>query len=306
MIKKDKKKSKQAIGVQIGVLGSFDESGLSILKKYSTISRTKDDVVAEIQWLDGIDCISDINKAKIGTELWQNKPTAIVLKRGPKAIDVESFSYLALERYIDNMAIDLCICEFLEQSYNHGRKDTVYLPSEVWDWLSSGDEQFISNNIKSALSKLEGNKLKQVLAPVHMPNHLGLVYVDVEGKAMYFDDGLRLIPGEYVLEGVKSILGVIKKLHPHHVDLASEFWEGEGRFQRFGMPSQTTHFAKRTGNGAGSCGVGVIKSAKDFIDSGPLAKFKFTWSYADMKDHRLELMLLILRWKDCQSLSSLG
>lgn len=47
---------------------------------------------------------------------------------------------------------------------------------------------------------------------------------------------------------------------------SSLFWASADDFERFGMPSQID--CHQTGQGTGSCGVGVILSARDFIFKG--------------------------------------
>lgn len=48
--------------------------------------------------------------------------------------------------------------------------------------------------------------------------------------------------------------------------------------------------------GAGSCGVGVIMAARDFLERGPSCINSFAWRYSDMDLHRKNLMLQILDW----------
>ena len=139
--------------------------------------------MAEIRWLDAAN-ITDHDKAKIGAQLWHQSPTTVILKHGQKSIDVESFSLLALERYVDNMVIDVTIERFLKESYDAGKRDTLYLPSEFWQWVTC-DHDFLYKKIESLFVLLDGQKLKQILAPVHMTNHWGLVYVDLEGKTLF-------------------------------------------------------------------------------------------------------------------------
>ena len=65
-------------------------------------------------------------------------------------------------------------------------------------------------------------------------------------------------------------------------------------FQRFGMPSQTPVNSKMIG--VGSCGIGVIMAANDFILKGPLVIHNFQWRYCDMDVYRKQLMMQILNW----------
>ena len=49
-----------------------------------------------------------------------------------------------------------------------------------------------------------------------------------------------------------------------------------------------------SGQGSGSCGVGVILSARDIIQKGLQATLnEFDWSYKTMRKHRQQLMVEI-------------
>jgi len=53
--------------------------------------------------------------------------------------------------------------------------------------------------------------------------------------------------------------------------------------------------------GVGSCGIGVIMAARDFIRNRPAAVNSIKWRYSNMHIHRKELMLQILRWAGCNA-----
>ena len=59
------------------------------------------------------------------------------------------------------------------------------------------------------------------------------------------------------------------------------------------MPSQEPIDNKMIG--VGSCGIGVIMAARDFIRNGPATVDNIKWKYCDMDKHRKDLMLQILR-----------
>ena len=293
---KQRSTGKSVNGVKIGDCGSFDESGLAFLRKYCRLADVRQEVSAECRWLNDEQGISDADKAEIGLALWHHSPRHVLLRHGSKAIDVESFTLLSLERYVDNMVIDISIEIFLQETQRIGRQDTIYLPCELWQWLVCADSVLVER-ITPLLSKLNGQKLKQILIPVHMVNHWGLIYIDIEGKKMHFDDGLRRVPRGNVVDGMKRVLGVIQNMTPHHEEMSSRFWlDGKMALERFGMPSQAAGIKSKSGEGLGSCGVGVIMSARDFIVYGPEAKNSFQWTYNSMGIYRKQLMLQILKW----------
>lgn len=61
------------------------------------------------------------------------------------------------------------------------------------------------------------------------------------------------------------------------------------------MPSQRD--CDSSGQGSGSCGVGVILAARDFIFKGASnALHQFGWSYTQMRKLRKQLMIQIINW----------
>ena len=136
--------------------------------------------------------------------------------------------------------------------------------------------------------------LQQILMPVYMPNHWGLIFIDVANQTFYFDDGLAPQVPSNTLPFVKSALELLSEMYPYHKALQTGFWRNYSGFERFGMPSQmslnSSHF------GTGSCGVGVIMAARDIIHKSPLAINNFLWRYCERDLYRKHLMLQVLRW----------
>ena len=210
-----------------------------------------------------------------------------------KCIDVTSFADLALERYIDNFVIDISIRKYLEEAWMIGNDNTLYFPCEVYDWLNAADITFKKKRLARVTSLLTNfNTLQQLIVPVHMPNHWGLMYIDLSSKEMYFDDGLRCVSPLSALLAIKDILELLTDMHPSHATLQTKFWLNCN--QRFGMPCQRMNNSRMVG--AGSCGIDVIMAARDFINSGPSCIKCFDWTFSDMDIHRKNLMLQILDW----------
>lgn len=129
-----------------------------------------------------------------------------------------------------------------------------------------------------------------------MPNHWGLIFVDLANRELYFDDGPMSTPPILALDSVKQSLELLLELNPSHTTLQTRFWQNGGAFQRFGMPSQVPVNSKMIG--VESCGIGVIMTARDIISFGPLAVHNFQWQYCEMDLHRKKLMLQILKWSE--------
>ncbi|XP_028517648.1 uncharacterized protein LOC114575975 [Exaiptasia diaphana] len=165
-------------------------------------------------------------------------------------MDASSLSTLVKERYMDNFLIDTVITKYLEEN-----KSTIcaFLPTEAFDWLLSNDHNFIVNKLKGVLSHFHGFQI--LLLPLHMQHaHWGLIVIDFQRQQVLFDDGFHLDPGHLVMKNVKKIMQYVGEIFsniPSFDDVNS--------FHHFGMPSQPSSPAE----GSGSCGVGVILSARD-------------------------------------------
>ena len=161
--------------------------------------------------------------------------------------------------------------------------------------MSCNDKNFQQLQLKKRTKQLSNiNDLQQILVPVYMPNHWGLIFVDLAHNNMYFDDGLQSAAPTMSLSSIKWSLEFLCEMYPYHPSLQTKFWKNYPRFQRFGMPSQAPVNSKMIG--VGSCGIGVIMAARDFINSGSLCINNFQWRYCDMDQHRKTLMLQILDW----------
>ena len=86
-----------------------------------------------------------------------------------------------------------------------------------------------------------------------MPNHWGLIFVDLANREMYFDDGLMPGVPTVALVSVKQLLELLLEMFPCHSTLPTSFWQSCLGFQRFGVPSQLPLSHKMVG--VGSCGV---------------------------------------------------
>ena len=287
-------KGNRPSGINIVGIGQFSERGLSVLKQFCTIANTRRKVCSEADWLNQLRCSSP-DLVRIQEALWHQPATNIILKFGKKSIDVTSFADLALERYIDSFVIDISIGKYLEEARMNGNENTMYFPSELYDWMKAPNINFKRKRIARTASELTNfNTLQQILVPVHMPNHWGLIYVDLLCMEMYFDDGLRYVPPITTLPTIKDLLELLTEMYPSHATLQTKFWANCNHFERFGMPDQNVNDSKMIG--AGSCGVGVIMAARDFLERGPSCINSFAWRYSDMDLHRKNLMLQILDW----------
>lgn len=53
-----------------------------------------------------------------------------------------------------------------------------------------------------------------------------------------------------------------------------------------------------TGVGAGSCGVGVILAARDFLEGAPAVNPNFRWAFGEMNRFRIEMMVKVKSWME--------
>lgn len=293
LLNQEAKRGNGPCGVQILGLGEFSQDGLTVLKQFSNIANTTNKVKAEAHWLSQTNCTSQ-ELAILQDTLWHQSPTSPILRHGRKTIDVISFCDLIEERYIDSFMIDVCISKYLEESAaGHGK--TLYLPTEFYDWMGTNNKNFKCQQLSERASLLDNfSSLQQILVPVHIVNHWGLIYIDLANHHLYFDDGLMSCVPAVALPYVKEALDLILEMYPNHASLQTKFWKSFNCFSRFGMPSQVPVNSRMIG--VGSCGIGVILAARDFVRNGPTTVNNIRWRYCDMNIHRKELMLQILKW----------
>lgn len=92
---------------------------------------------------------------RIQQALWHQSSTDIVLRFGKKAIDITSFANLALERYIKSFVIDISLGKYLEKARTNGNENTLYFPSEVFDWMKVIDKIFKKKRVPRTVSELK-------------------------------------------------------------------------------------------------------------------------------------------------------
>lgn len=187
----EKRKGTNPSGVKITGMGQFSEEGLAFLKQFCAIADTNRKVSSEANWLAHLKC-SSADVGWLQKALWHHSASTVILRHGIKSIDVTSFSDLVEERYIDSFVINISIAKFIEEARASGKDDTLYFPSEVYEWLKSSKKEFKQAKLAKETSKMKSfYQLKRILLPVHMPNHWGLSCVDLPSMKMYFDDELR-------------------------------------------------------------------------------------------------------------------
>ena len=282
------------VAINIKDQGLFNHEGIKYLTKLCKLSSLRRDVIGEINWLDHPDGLSDIEQHQLGINLWHRSPSYVISREDGKIIDVEAFTTLAMERYLDNMTIDVCISK-----YASGSHFSLYLPFEVWTWLTALKHEQLCQRFSAQLLHKDGNTLEQVLALVHFSTfaHWGLLFIDLRAEQLYFDDGHHCPPEPFVIEGAKKMLDILCHMFPKNIHLQSSFWSNlnDNDISRFGMDNQVVS-AARNGQGSGSCGVGVILAARDIIALGSQAVNNLTWKYGDMRKLRKKLMLDIIQW----------
>lgn len=284
-------------GVQIGNLGTFSSNGISILRKFCDISSLRASIRSEERWLMATtDGLTANEVRSIEQVLWHQRIGETMLRAGQKSVDVGSFSTLVGERYLDNFVIDVAILHYLWDGQKQVGTKALYLPCETHTWLKTKDELFIKQKFQGVLGTSRGSEFDLILLPLHMNEiHWGLIVIDLLGRKLLFDDGFKLQPASSVLPTIKYILDVFQQLMLGAPCFNSFFWSSINVLERFGMPSQ--HNCDMTGQGNGSCGVGVILAARDFIFKGVNGTVnQFGWQYTEMRHLRKKLMIQIIKW----------
>ena len=208
---------------------------------------------------------------------------------------MSSFCDLAEERYIDSFIVDVCIRKYIKEVRTLGRHDTLYFPTGFFQWMEMDDRAFKYGQLAASAHQISiFEDLQEILVPVFMGNHWGLVYIDLANKHLHFDGGLHFVVPSTTLPFVKEALDFLLQLYPHHPLLHTKFWLSCQSFSRFRMPLQVPIDLKMIGEGSG--GIGIIMAARDFIRNGPSTMNNIQWKYCNIDQHRKSPMLQILRW----------
>ena len=283
----DLEEEDRGIGVSIGTLGIFSRAGLGQLEWLAEVAEMQVNAKEEMNWImKAPDRLDRETRERIAHVLQKFPLNHLVAREGRCSVNVRAFSNLALERYVDDTVIDTALAKIHRQL---NLKDSVLcLPAHTITWLDTGDEDFINDCFREIMAGVNPDALSLVLLPVNLKDmHWGLVVIDLVTKQAYFDDGLGWTFSSFWY--VHQIVKELQLQFPQCKKFLAEHWRMLQTFQRFGMPRQP---ANGQIVGSGSCGVGVILSAKDFMEYGrPVPP---SWSFNEMTVHRKEIMKLLL------------
>jgi len=286
--------------VKFGNIGIFDVDSLSTLHKFCEISDVRHAVISEVQWLNIDDGLDVNNIMKLSSALLENEPTKVIIKvtcgSNTIAVDTISFAYLIGERYVDNMMIDVCLYKYMLDLNDQGQFQTLLFPNSVWTW-ESGNEDHLKTQIEACIShcKVTTTGTLQIVIPVYMNKHWGIIFVDFKDNTMYFDDGLKRKIPKGTLSALKHILDIVQVVLMPSTTTAV-WWSTVQSLQRLGMPRQDAKDAVQSNQGSGSCGIGVVLAGKELMENGSTAINNFSWSFARSRYHRKQLMIQILKW----------
>ena len=174
----------------------------------------------------------------------------------------------------------------------HQPSKIVYLPTYSQMWARQG-EGYFRNKVAKFFLNCPAKEVSCILAPVYFESeqHWGLLCFDATSTTIYFDDGLKIAPPTDILTVVRTMLNGFMVLLENRDQYHSDGWNLSLPLPRIGMPTQPT-----SGEGAASCGVGVILTVRDVLKCGK-SKPNFNWCFKDMAHLRRELMLQVLKWR---------
>lgn len=275
--------------VTVGKLGTFTLASMKIFQNMCTLQSDAVKLQQERNWLSQEkENLPVINK--IQDILENSRPHDEIFRQGFSIIDVNDFSTLACERYVNGFIIDAVCLKLLHECLP---TKVVYLPTYSQTWARQG-VQYFSEKVNRFFGHCKVQDVEFILAPVHFetPKHWGLLCFECSRKTVYFDDGLRISPPRDIFTVIRNMLGGFRALSDN-ASFDEEQWNQLNLpLPRINMPAQT-----RTGVGSGSCGVGVILTVRDIICSGNCHPL-FLWKFENMDKLRKELMTLILQWRD--------
>ena len=282
----DLEREDKDLGVSIGELGIFSRTGLGQLEWLGEVAEMQYNVQDEKKWvMESPDNLDKQSRENIFQLLYKFPLKQLVAKEGKYSVDVRAFSNLALERYIDDSVIDTAIARLHRQCTF--KESVLCLPAHTITWLDTGDGDFIHECFQEKLLDVKPEMLRLILLPVNMSDmHWGLMVLDVHSKEVFFDDGLK-----WNFPRISYVHRIIREVHSEFPDcdnFSSKQWRSLETFKRFGMPRQPSNGQIV---GSGSCGVGVILSARDFLMSDQ--PVRPSWTFDKMTLLRKEIMKLL-------------
>ena len=287
-------------GVKIGTLGNFDTTGIDILLRYCSIAKMQHNFRDEMAWLHFNPDKFSLGETEIKYlctffESSPHDPLRVVTSLDGINVDFKSVSILVGERYIDNFIIDYCLKTSLisSQKQTKSTSSILCLPAEALPWLENQDLDPIKTVIQKDLH--HPNELKLILMPVHMEDkhHWGLVCVDLDMVAIWYDDGLKVAPPENLCNSVGTLVKLLRDMFPSVADrmaLTGNHFSTQ-QYRRIGMPLQ--RLDGKTAGG-GSCGMGVILLGQDIIVEERVPPSRIMWTFEESNYYRKKLMLYML------------
>ena len=285
-------------GVKIGTLGNFDTTGIDILLRYCSIAKMQHNFRDEMAWLHFNPDKFSLGETEIKYlctffESSPHDPLRVVTSLDGVNVDFKSVSTLVGERYIDNFIIDYCLKKSLinSQKQTKSTSSILCLPAEALSWLENQDLDPIKTVIQKDLH--HPNELKLILMPVHMEDkhHWGLVCVDLDMVAIWYDDGLKVAPPENLCNSVGTLVKLLGDMFPSVADSMALNHFSTQQYKRMGMPLQ--RLDGKTAGG-GSCGMGVILLGQDIIVKERVPPSRIMWTFEESNYYRKKLMLYML------------
>ena len=264
----------------------FDCRAIDIGMSASKASAIKVRVKEEERWLTSGNSILTVTEIQeVGSLLFESKPQQEILRIKDVFVDANDVSTLVAERYLNGFVIDAICLKYCEEAVLRG-SPSLYLPSLTQTWVSSGNCSHLQSKLKPYVTGRNLATLQWILTPIHVNgNHWGLLCMNISSKQAFFDDGLAVNYPSDLPSIVQRLVEAIS-LNP------AANWSESTPIRRFGMPQQPL-----VGEGCGSCGVGVILAAHDFLNTFDSSLPVFQWKFKDMTKHRQRLLLQIAHWK---------
>ena len=264
----------------------FSPTGLGQLEWLGEVAEMQYNVQEEKKWvMESPDNLDKQTRENMFQLLYKFPLNHLVAKEGKYSVDVRAFINLALERYINDSVIDTAIARLHQQCTF--KKSVLCLPPHTTTWLDTGDGDFIHECFQEKLLDVKPEMLCLILLPVNMSDmHWGLMVLDVHSKEAFFDDGLK-----WTFPRISYVHQIMREVHsefPVCDNFSSKQWRSLETFKSLGMPRQPSNgqFV-----GSGSCGVGGILSARDFLMSDQ--PVQPSWTFDEMTFLRKEIMKLL-------------
>ena len=198
------------VAIKLGNLGVFDKQSVEIWTKAMIAANVKRKVAEEEMWLsNNRSFLTSTQLQEVSSLLFDSRPQQEILRFGKVIVDINDLSNLVAERYLTGFLIDGVCLKYCQEA-EADESNSIYLPSFMQTWDSTGNHKYLQSKLKPYVSGNHLKGLQWLLTPIHVnSNHWGPLCLNVVSCEAFFDDGLKVNPPP----GIDGVILTTNQIH---------------------------------------------------------------------------------------------